>query len=379
MYIINGEHNFAKIMLAEGQYLDEATTSQIYAFLGNPAMKGKPIVIMPDAHKGNGSCIGFTMPLNEHVIPNVVGVDIGCGIDGYNLGKIDLSEKDLEDFYVFIKTRIPSGFSIRENMVDIPKGLQNNLLNLSVKMELDANRVFNSIGTLGGGNHFIELNKDPDENIWLTIHSGSRNFGLQVCNYHQRKAKALMNEVFIGDAYRGAEFLPLDKGGKEYLADMKVAQDYAQENRNVMAEEMIDGFFALASTGEEIKTVHNYINFADKIVRKGAISAHLKEKVLIPLNMRDGVIVGSGKGNKDWNFSAPHGAGRVLSRSAAKKTIKLEDVKEQMKGIFTKSLSKNTIDEAPDTYKKADSIINAIGDSVHIDFVMKPIFNFKAE
>ncbi len=379
MYVIKGKYNIAKVMLVEGQFLDEATTSQIYSFLNNPAFKGKPIVIMPDAHKGEGSCIGFTMPMNEYVIPNVVGVDIGCGIDGYNLGQIELDNRDLGAFYNFICKNIPSGFSIRSKAIDIPKKLEFDCLTIVQKLELDGNKVAKSIGSTGGGNHFIELNKAPNEDIWLTIHSGSRNFGYRICEYHQKKAKKLMNNFFIGDAFKTMEFLPLEHGGEEYLEDMKVAQEYAEKNRDVISGIILDKFFNCDHVIEFIKTTHNYINFKDKIVRKGAISAQLHERVLIPLNMRDGVIVGTGKGNKDWNYSTPHGAGRLLSRSQAKKELRLEDTKRQMEGIFTKSLSEKTKDESPDAYKNKDDIINAIGDSTEIDFVMKPIFNFKAE
>ena len=382
MYIIRGKYNIAKIMLADNQFLDEATTSQIYSMLANPAFKGKPIVIMPDAHKGSGSCIGFTMPMNDHVIPNVVGVDISCGVDGYNLGKLELTYNDLNDFYNYIIKNIPSGFNVREKEVDTFHHdwaqSKDKITDLCRKMDIKEGRVWDSIGTLGGGNHYIELNKDPEDNVWLTIHSGSRNFGLQVCNYHQGKAKNLMQEVFIGVAYKGLEFLPLAKGGSEYLEDMQVAQEYARVNRDVMAEIIWADYFGKRVVSEQIKTVHNYINFKDNIVRKGAISAQKDERVLIPLNMRDGIIVRRGKGNSEWNFSAPHGAGRVLSRSQAKKEITLEKMQEDMKGIFSKSIGMATIDEAPDAYKNADDIIDAIGPTIDIDFIMNPIFNFKA-
>jgi len=297
---------------------------------------------------------------------------------------IDEVESTLVQQDDYIRNNIPSGFKVRKEMIaDIIKENFDLLVVVEVicdEIGLDYSKVLKSIGTLGGGNHFIELNKDPDKNIWLTIHSGSRNFGLQVAQYHQKKAKELMRKMFIGDAFKGLEFLPLDEGGKKYLEDMKVAQKYAELNRQEIAIQLIDEFFGGAEAVDVVKTTHNYINFKDNIIRKGAISAHKDERLLIPLNMKDGVIVGKGKGNKKWNCSAPHGAGRVLSRKKAKEKIKLSDVEHQMEmaGVFTKSVNKNTLDEAPGAYKDSQLIIDSLEESVEIEFVMKPIYNFKA-
>lgn len=375
MLTYKGKYNSANVMT---DIVEPELVTQIYSFLNNPAFEKGYIVIMPDCHAGNGTCIGFTKQMNEYIIPNVVGVDINCGIESYNLGKIDVNFDELDHF---IRENIPSGFNIRSEVIkglNEYKSFMKDFEDTCKKIDLDFAKVLKAIGTLGGGNHFIELDKAPNGNIWLTLHTGSRNFGLQVCNYHQRKAKELMNKMFIGDAYKGLEFLPLEIGGNEYLKDMQIAQQYAEFNRNYIAEQIIH-FLKVPEVIWHIKTVHNYINFYDNIIRKGAISARLHEEVLIPLNMRDGVIVGKGKGNAKWNFSAPHGAGRILSRTKAKEKITLDQMKSDMTGIYSNSISKDTIDEAPGVYKDSQFIINAIEETVHIDFVMKPIYNFKAE
>lgn len=380
MLEFKGKYNTANVMIDS---IEPELVSQIYSFLNHPAFEGGYIAIMPDCHTGNGSCIGFTKQMNNYVIPQVVGVDIGCGIDSYCLGQMSLDDRDLGAFENFIRNEIPSGFSLRNNQITgfwrNPKfsfSINPDILEgMSIELGLDYSKVVRALGTLGGGNHFIELDKDPQDRIWVTIHTGSRNFGLQVCNHHQRKAKALMNEMFIGDAYKGLEFLPMDKGGREYLGDMQIAQDYAQLNRMHIADKIITYF--CASISDSVRTVHNYIGI-DNIIRKGAISARAGEKVLIPLNMRDGVIVGTGKGNNKWNNSAPHGAGRVLSRRKAKELITLEKMKEDMKGVYSKSLNEDTRDEAPGAYKDSQLIIDSLQETVDIDFIMKPIYNFKA-
>jgi len=372
----DGKYNKAIVMLDE---IEENLVSQLYTFLNHPAFKGGHIAIMRDAHVGMGTCIGFTKKMNEYVIPNVIGVDIGCSIDSYNLGQIQLDDKDFKAFDDFIRKYVPSGFQIRDRikLKEIPSDLLIQINHIIDKIKMDPKRVKHSIGTLGGGNHFIELNKDPKENIWLTVHSGSRNFGKQICDYHQNKAKELMRTMFVGAAYRNLEFLPLEHGGDLYIKDMYVAQEYAALNRKNMVKRMTKNFFDIEPI-DSILTVHNYISPKDNIVRKGAISAHEGEKVLIPLNMRDGVIVGTGKGNPKWNYSAPHGAGRIHSRAKAKELLSLSKMKSDMKGVWSNSISRSTLDEAPDAYKDSQFIIDSLDEIVDIDFVMKPIFNFKA-
>jgi RNA-splicing ligase RtcB len=355
--------------------IDEMTVSQIYGFLNHPAFKGSHIVIMPDVHAGMGAVIGYTATMNSYVIPAVVGVDIGCGVDAYNLGQIDV---DFEALDHYIRNNIPAGFSAREESIS---SIMDTSIDTICKKDpkMDAHRAKLSLGTLGG-NHFIELNRNSSDNIWLVIHSGSRKFGLDIAVYHQQRAKALMKEMFIGDAYKNLEFLPIDKGGQEYLGDMYTAQLYAKLNRFLMGNEICKEYFSLDIHDLEcVKSVHNYINFKDKIIRKGAISAHKGERVIIPLNMRDGSIIATGKGNKDWNYSAPHGAGRIMSRKRAKAELTLEEFQSEMKGIWTSCIHKKTLDESPMAYKDKKIILDTIEETASIDFIMKPIYNFKAD
>ena len=389
MLQIKGKYNSALLMT---DYLDEATISQLYTMMNHPAFKGEPFRIMADAHAGKGSCVGFTFKMNDYIVPNVVGVDLGCGIDGYNLGQPEMLMKEdgFERVDNFIRQNIPHGHKVRQEMsmkVETLASLHNSfthsfleyLVKISNKIESDLNYNYMSLGTLGGGNHFIEIDKDEDGNFWLLVHSGSRNFGLKVCNYHQDKAKKLMNKMFIGDAYKGLEFLPMDEGGIEYLDDMFIAQEFASINRDIIASDILEFITGKdIYVDEVVKTTHNYVNDDDRIIRKGAIQANKGQKVLIPLNMRDGVIVGTGKGDKTWNNSAPHGAGRKLSRKQAKEKLSLDVYKKQMDGIFTTSVSEKTKDEAPDAYKDKNEIIEAVKLVADIDFIMKPVYNFKA-
>jgi tRNA-splicing ligase RtcB len=374
MLVYKAKYNVAKVFI---DIIDEETVKQIYNFLNHPAFADSKIRIMPDTHAGKGSVIGFTMTMNNYIIPNVVGVDIGCGM---LMHKIDAKEIDFAKLDEFIKKEIPSGFAVQNQ-----KGKDNTknkaLINIeeveriSVKVGQTVDPIA-SLGTLGGGNHFIEIDKHGDD-YYLIVHTGSRNFGLSVCNYHQKKAKALMNEVFIGDAYKNLEFLPIDKGGKEYLDDMIVAQVYASENRKLIVKKIMWDFFD-QNLSDAIECIHNYIDLSDKVIRKGAISAQAGEKVIIPLNMRDGVIVGTGKGNADWNNSAPHGAGRILSRKKAKEELTIEEFSKSMEGIYSSCINASTLDESPMAYKDSKLILDAIGDTVDIDFIMKPVYNFKA-
>ena len=310
----------------------------------------------------------FTVPSGYFIIRrnNKISITGNCGMLTAQLTKESINFEKLDQF---VRHNIPAGHRINQqpnkylNQITPQKYIEE-FKNLSHKTGQKVDPI-NSLGTLGGGNHFIEIGKDSKGDYWLTIHSGSRNFGLSVCNYHQNKAKKLMNTMFIGDAYKDLEFLPMNNGGEDYLQDMDIAQKYAYYNRLLMMKIILKDYF---DHEPEIifECVHNYINMNDKIIRKGAISAYPGEKVLIPLNMRDGVIYGEGKGNPEWNYSAPHGAGRVLSRKKAKEQLDLEIVKESMKGIWTSSLSENTKDEAPQAYKDSEMIKNAIQDTVQI-------------
>jgi len=375
MRTINGKHNFAHVMIDD---LEESTVEQIESFLNCPVFKGSQIRIMADCHAGAGAVIGFTATTGEHVIPNVVGVDLSCGVESYCLGKIDIDFPSLD---AFIRENIPSGFSVREKPSEeiLSHKETIDLVGLVCdKTNQDFDRVKRSLGTLGGGNHAIEVGKDEDGVSWLMIHTGSRNFGLKIANYHQKKAKELM-KTFMVDSIKDLEFLPMEYGGKEYLTDTLIAQRYAELNRHVIAKTIIEGFFRIdLDTVEAIKTIHNYIDQRYDMIRKGAISARKGERVVIPLNMRDGFLIGVGKGSKKWNNSAPHGAGRVMGRKEAHRRLKLEDFQDTMKGVWSSCISEKTLDEAPMVYKDAAMIIAAIGETVEVTSQVKPVYNFKA-
>lgn len=388
--------------------IEEKAIEQIDLLLEQEPFKDCKIRIMPDVHAGKGCVIGFTADLGNKVIPNIVGVDIGCGMLCVELGKVNL---DLEKMDKTINKYIPAGRNIREHkLFDFGK-----INDLHCLRELRDTKKFNrSIGTLGGGNHFIEIDKDEEDNKYLVIHTGSRNLGKQVADYYQNLAIELCSgkkDMFekkekiikeykiqgkkaeIEKALRDLEkryknnkpALPRDlcylegKYRDMYLHDMKICQEYAKINRQYIASEIIKNMNIYTnSLTPTFQTIHNYISFDDNIVRKGAISAKKGERVLIPINMRDGSIIAIGKGNKDWNESAPHGAGRIMSRKKAKETFKIEDFKESMKDVYTTSVVKETIDEAPFVYKPMQEIIENIKDTVEIERIIKPIYNFKA-
>lgn len=397
--------------------IEQEAVEQINLLLEQEPFKNCKVRIMPDVHAGKGCVIGFTADLGDKVIPNIVGVDIGCGMLCVELGKVDL---DLEKLDRVINENIPAGRNIREQkLVDFTQ-----INNLYCLRELTETKKFNrAIGTLGGGNHFIEVDVDEEDNKYLVIHTGSRNLGKQVADYYQNLAIELCSgkeEMFkrkeeIIRTYKEqgrkseiqkalkeleAEYkknkpdLPNDlcyltgKYREMYLHDMKICQEYASLNRLNIAKEILMNYFQLTYVPEidyppimnnRFETIHNYICFDDNTVRKGAIKANKGERVIIPINMRDGSIIAIGKGNKDWNNSAPHGAGRLMSRRKAKETFKLEEFKESMKDIYSTSVLEETIDEAPFAYKPMQEIIDNIQDTVEIEKIIKPIYNFKAK
>lgn len=388
--------------------IEQEAVEQIDLLLEQKPFENCKVRIMPDVHAGKGCVIGFTADLGDKVIPNIVGVDIGCGMLCVELGNIEL---DLELLDKVINAFIPSGRNIREQkLIDFEK-----INELYCLRELKETKKFNrAIGTLGGGNHFIEVDTDDEGNKYLVIHTGSRNMGKQVADYYQNLAIELCSgkgEMFkrkeeIIKTYkeqgRKSEIqnalkdlmqeykekkpnLPNDlcylegKYREMYLHDMKICQEYASSNRLYISYEILRHYPQTIEEGEIFETIHNYISFEDNIVRKGAISAKKDEKVLIPINMRDGSIIAIGKGNDDWNQSAPHGAGRIMSRNKAKETFKLDEFKKSMEGIYTTSVVEETIDEAPFVYKPMEEIINNIQDTVEIQKIIKPIYNFKAK
>ncbi len=386
--------------------IEQEAVNQIDLLLEQQPFENCKVRIMPDVHAGKGCVIGFTADLGDKVIPNIVGVDIGCGMLCVELGKIEL---DLEKLDSIINEYIPAGRNIREHSVMI-YGKINDLYCLR---ELKETKKFNrSIGTLGGGNHFIEVDVDDDGNKYLVIHTGSRNMGKQVAEYYQNLAIELCSgkeEMFkrkeeiirtykeqgkrneIQKALKEVEQeyknnkpnLPKElcylegKYREMYLHDMEICQEYASLNRAVIADEIIARMNIIDKS--DFETIHNYICFEDNIVRKGAIRANKDERVIIPINMRDGSIIAIGKGNEDWNNSAPHGAGRIMSRMKARKTVNLDEFKESMKDIYSTSVVEETIDEAPFVYKPMQEIIDNIKDTVEIERIIKPIYNFKAK
>ena len=400
MLEIKGKRNTA---ICYATVIEEEAIEQIKRMCDYEFTDGSKIRIMPDVHAGKGCTIGTTMTVVDKAVPNVVGVDIGCGMYTVNLGKIEIDFEKLDEVCHFI----PSGMNVwqgRQERFDLQK--------LHCYRELkDTKRLERSIGTLGGGNHFIEVDQAKDGTKYLVIHSGSRNLGKQVAEIYQNLAVDLnrgMEDYFeqrdeIIRTYKeqgrrkeievalkelswkranDSSSIPEDlchlhgKYFENYLADVEICQQFAKRNRELIAKIIIEkcGFTA----NDAFHTVHNYIDTEEMILRKGAIAAHKGEKVLIPINMRDGSVLAVGKGNPEWNYSAPHGAGRVMSRTGARKNLSLEEYKKEMQGIYTTSVNEDTLDEAPMAYKSLADIINVIGESVDIVEVMKPIYNFKS-
>ena len=355
------------------------------------------IRIMPDAHAGKGCVIGTTIKIEDKVTPNLVGVDIGCNMYVAELSGIDPDLVKLDDF---IRKNIPSGFNIRNE----PIYHFSQLDRLYCIDHVDKNRALRSIGTLGGGNHFIELNRGGNGNIFLVVHTGSRHLGVEVCNYYQELAykelsdkskdvKYLINrlklegrERDIQKELKSLKREPVDKdlaylegiNFEKYLHDMMIVQYFATRNSEQIVLDILSGMKWRDKLEDCFYTRHNYIDVNNMILRKGAVSAQKGERLIIPMNMRDGSLICIGKGNLDWNYSAPHGAGRLLSRAKAKEQITMDSFKDSMNGIYTTSVCESTLDEAPQAYKPMEEIISAIDDTVDIVDIIKPIYNFKA-
>jgi RNA-splicing ligase RtcB len=366
MKTIRGKYSPVRIMIDE---VEDTALVQIQAIADHPAMENSNIVIMPDCHAGAGCVIGFTQDIseNDYLIPNLIGVDIGCGVLSIKLGSIDIDLKKLD---CFIKTAIPHGFAHRKQTHKL--ALDEDFTHYA---DIEGGSIKKQVGTLGSGNHFIEVGIASDDDKWLFIHCGSRNFGKRIADFYQHLARKNCEENSI-DVPKGTEFLPKsDTAYGKYLHDLKVAQNMAALNRKAIAADILD--YLNAKAVSSFDTVHNYI--LNDIVRKGAIAAYEDTCCVIPFNMRDGAAICRGKGNKDWNYSAPHGAGRVLSRNKARKAINAEDVKNEMaaNGIFSTTAHLAT-DEAPQAYKSKDTIIDAIAETVDIVDFVRPIYNFKS-
>ena len=404
MIEVKGKYNTAIIFTDE---VDEVTMSQVTELLNQEFTAGSQIRIMPDCHAGIGCVIGTTMTITDKVVPNLVGVDIGCGLDVIKLGQIEINLIKLDEF---ISNNIPSGFDVNQKVLDDSIDLSK----LKCYDQLrNKNYLMRSIGSLGGGNHFIEIDLDDEGNKYLIIHSGSRNLGTQVAEYYQREAvKYHQNQIFdikkeklriIEEYTISGRQKEIDKALKklsktkvrigmpetlaylegdlfnDYLHDMEICQKFASKNREVMAKTILKYLNLDYESLPKFETIHNYINIRDMILRKGAISAYKGERVIIPINMKDGCIIAIGKGSKEFNYSAPHGAGRLMSRREALNTLSLKDFKESMKEIYLTSVSKDTLDEAPFVYKPIEMILENIKDTVEVEKIIKPIYNFKAK
>ena len=394
MITIKGDFAEAKIYTNE---LEFSAEMQIKKLLDQPFVSGSKIRIMPDTHAGAGCTIGTTMTITDKIVPNLVGVDIGCGMETVIL---ENDRVELQKLDKVIHANVPAGFSVRgkihQYMADI------NLKELRCVKHVNLERAELSMGTLGGGNHFVELGKDEDGRLYLVVHSGSRNLGKQVAEFYQDTAvrslkdrSKQINDLITELKKQGRDTeiqeelkkLGVRKVDKtlaftegvlfdDYLHDMAIVQRYAELNRRAIVKDIVKHMnFKVA---DSFTTVHNYIDLESMILRKGAISAKAGERVLIPINMRDGSLICIGKGNPDWNYSAPHGAGRLMSRSAAKANITLTQFEKSMEGIFSSTINRSTIDESPMAYKPIEEITENIGDTAEIVKTVKPLYNFKA-
>lgn len=400
MKFVEGKYNTAKIYT---DVVDENAIEQILQLCNQEFVKDAKIRIMPDVHAGAGCTIGTTMTICDAIVPNLVGVDIGCGMETVKLKNTHI---ELEQLDKLIYERIPSGYNIRKTPHRYYDEIDLTQLRCLKDGRLNIERAALSLGTLGGGNHFIEADKDEDGAIYIVIHSGSRHLGLEVANYYQEQAYKSLNgntkedvEVLIARykaegreqeiqaaikqlkaevhtdipkalAYCSGQLM------EDYIHDMKLVQEFAMLNRKAMMDEIIRGM--KLKVEEEFTTIHNYIDTDAMILRKGAVSAKKGEKLLIPINMRDGSLICIGKGNEDWNCSAPHGAGRLMSRNEAKRSYTVSEFKKEMKGIYTTSVNAQTLDECPMAYKGMKDIVDNIADTADIVRIIKPIYNFKA-
>ncbi len=394
MIELTGKYNTAKVFTDQ---LEEMAEAQIKELCDQEFAQKSKIRIMPDTHAGVGCTIGTTMTIHDKIVPNLVGVDIGCGMA---VAKVNTGDKEInyDALDAAVRKYIPSGFSIRDKAHPYNEEIDLD----EVKAPINRKRAEQSIGTLGGGNHFIELNQSTDGNVYIVIHSGSRNLGAQVAEYYQTLAydnllnvdgmkkeliaklkeegrhaeiQSSINSMKLPKINKELAYLE-SQGFKDYMHDMKIAQKYAYLNRLAMIDVIVTKMNWVIL--DQFSTIHNYIDMENMILRKGAISARKGERVIIPLNMRDGSIIAFGKGNDDWNQSAPHGAGRLMSRTKARKTVSLKDFETSMKDVWSTSVKNSTLDESPFAYKPMEEIIKHTADTIDIAEIIKPLYNFKA-
>ena len=363
MLTISSKTNTAHIYAAS---IDVAADGFLRALCASPAAENSRIRVMPDVHGGKGSVVGLTMTITDRIIPGIVGVDISCGLLAVHFAtkRIDFQRLDK-----LIHERIPSGREIRTSPHRFADRID--LDRFQCARHIQAEKAALGIGTLGGGNHFIEIDRAPDGSYWLLIHSGSRHLGVEVATHYQN----LAHKACPGESYEmswlAGELM------QAYLHDMVLAQEYAEQNRQAMADEIIRGMKWNAL--EQISTVHNYVDMDAMILRKGAVSAKVGERLVIPMNMRDGCLLCVGKGNAEWNESAPHGAGRLMSRTEAKQSFTLSQYKKAMAGVYSSSVSRETLDESPMAYKPMEAIVDAIGETAEVVDRWESVYNFKAE
>lgn len=400
MIRVDGKYNSAVCYCSE---LEQAAAGQIKAVCEQEAFADSKIRIMPDVHAGMGCTIGTTMTITDKVVPGMVGVDIGCGMETI---RIKEKEVDFQKLDSLIRREIPSGRDIRKSEHSLNSEIDLDALCCAKHVNLV--RARRSIGTLGGGNHFIEVNRDNQDNLYIVVHSGSRHLGNEVAKYYQNEGfsalsgsarfqiEEMIQEMKAQDRTKEiskklkqlrkecTEATPMPKDlayveGKlfdEYIHDMRIIQKFAALNRKAMVDVIVKGMGLTVE--EQFTTIHNYIDTEEMILRKGAISAKKGEKILIPINMRDGSLICIGKGNEDWNCSAPHGAGRIMSRKDAFEKLSMDEYAEEMKGIYTTCINKRTLDEAPMAYKPLEEIVKQIGPTADIVCRIKPLYNFKA-
>ncbi|MBR2809221.1 MAG: RtcB family protein [Erysipelotrichaceae bacterium] len=400
MYAIKGKHNEAIVYATTAE---ASAIEQLQTLCDMEAYKDSKIRIMPDVHAGAGCTIGTTMTLHGIVTPNMVGVDIGCGMETVMIKE---KEIDFEKLDKLIKEKIPAGFNVRKTKhenADLTRVFD---LKCSDKIE-HLEKELKAIGTLGGGNHFIEVDKDEEGNLYIVIHSGSRHLGKEVAEIYQDLAYKQTNGITREEIQKMINDLKSQGKAREieetlssmkknikadlpkelayvsgdlfddYIHDMKIMQEYADINRKTMMQIIIEGMSLTAI--DQFTTIHNYIDTESMIMRKGAVSAAKGEKLLIPINMKDGSLICIGKGNPDWNCSAPHGAGRIMSRNEAFRTLSVEEFEKQMEGIYSSTVNKNTLDESPMAYKDMKDIVDNIDPTADIIKIIKPVYNFKAE
>lgn len=396
MFDLNGKYATARIFTDN---IENEAISQIYELCNQEFVKDCKVRIMPDVHAGKGCTIGTTMEIKDKVVPNLVGVDISCGVLCIKLKEKEIDFKKLDEI---IRKYVPSGMNVREKAIYGSEIRKIGLQKLKCINNISMDRAEKSLGSLGGGNHYVEIDIDEEQNLYLVIHSGSRYLGKQVAEYYQKIAtndltnntkekialiEKLKNEgrekeiecaLKVFDKPKIPSHLAYLEGIhlKNYLHDVGIIQKYAHMNRKTIANEIITRIGLTIE--EEFTTCHNYIDLDHMILRKGAISAQKGEKLIIPINMRDGAIIGIGKGNPDWNYSAPHGAGRIMSRSKAKELVSLEEFKKSMNDVWTTSVCQSTVDESPMVYKSIEEIVENIKDTVTIERIIKPVYNFKA-